>query len=335
MLTRGGRNIVSILPWTTLNWQWLLDDTSAADVGGLAGLADNCCRELAGVRAWQHELALYRNGELIWVGPITRVSTPPGTFKIEARDLTAWWDHRLIHTDQHWGETELATIFAAIAADALAPDPSPNFTVQAVTTGIRATRNILALQHVLAGPTLRDLSSVGIDWTAITRVVHAGPVVPTSSIGTFTDDHFITPPTPIRDGGAQANRWIVRGAGGGTAGDTIFGDASDNAAADLDGLLESVDSNSTFSDYASSQAASENHLHLTSEVVTVENCQLSPEAPFPLAVLVPGALCELELSQTCIPVSGQFKLKSVSASPQAGSDNDGVTLVFQPVGAEA
>lgn len=335
VLTRGGGTVVSILPWTTLSWQWLLDDTSTADVGGLSGLDDNCCREIAGVRAWEHELAIYRNDELIWVGPITRVSTPPGEFTISARDLTAWWDHRLIHSDIHLAETELATVFTVIHEDALAPDPSPNFTVSAMATGIRTTRNILALQHTLAGPTLRDLSTVGIDWTAIARVVHAGPVVPTASIGTFTDDHFVTPPTPVRDGGVQANRWIVRGAGGGSAGDTIFGDAADGTAADLDGLLESVDSNSTIADYASAQAASESHLHLTSEVVTVENCILSPDAPFPLDVLVPGALCELELAQTCIPVSGQFKLKSVGASPSANSDNDGVTLVFQPVGADS
>jgi hypothetical protein len=332
VLERGGGAVVAALPWTNLEWSRVLDDTSEAKM--LAnGYPDDCCAQLAGIRPWRHELALYRDGALVWVGPITLPKAPPDQFAIDARDLTAWWDHRLIHEDHEYAvPTDLATIFQDISDDAMAPDPSPGLSVSTSPCGVDGTMSLLAVQHLIAGPKLRDLANIGVDYTAVARtVLVGGTVVPTASIGTFEDGHFATPPTPRIDGTAQANAWLVRGNGGGAAGDTVYGYASDPAAADLDGLLESSATVSTIEDNSAALAAAQTRAALTEEVVAVENCVLAPTAPFAIEDLVAGAVCELALSETCIPVSGSYRLQKVAVSA-AAPDGEKVTLTFQPLG---
>jgi hypothetical protein len=47
--------------------------------------------------------------------------------------------------------------------------------------------------------------------------------------------------------------------------------------------------------------------------------------------LIPGARCPVNLQETCEPVTGTFRLKSVSTSASSGGD-DSFTLVLQPEG---
>lgn len=332
VFTRGGGTLVAILPWTQLQWSRILDDTSSATVGGVIGQDSDCCAALADIYPWEHEIVIYRNNEIVWVGPIFQMSTPPGSFSIEARDLTAWWDRRLVHNDVNLPETDLATIFQAIADDAMAPDPSPNLTVRTTASKIKGSRRILALQHQEAGPALRDLANVGIDWTAVGRTVLAGGlVIPTQPIGTLTDDNFVTPPTPVRDGSQQSNAPLVRGAGGGVLGDVFFAAAKDGAAVIRDGLLESVESVSTISDYNSATQAAASQLDLRSRFVGAESCQLAPSAPFSIDDLVPGALCQVNCQETCLPIVGEFRLKQVSVSASFGQD-DSIDITIQPKG---
>lgn len=337
VLTRGGAEIVAEFPWTSASWSRVLDDTSEGGATAL-GYPASCCADFLGFRPWRHELALYRDRDLVWVGPIMEPKAPPPfTFDITARDLTAWWDHRLIHEDHLYDTpTDLAEIFQDISDDAMAPDPSPGLSVTTTPTGVTALLDLLAVQHLMAGPKLRDVANIGLDWTAVCRdVIAGGAVVPTASIGTFYDGHFAVPPTPRYDGSVQANSWLLRGSGGGAAGDTVFGSATDPAAGILDGLLESVDTVSTLQDNDSAQAGAQSRVAITGEVLLIENCVLSPDAPFTIDQLVPGALCDLALEQTCYPVFGQYRLYKVDVVAQnAGADgqSERVSLAFQPVG---
>lgn len=338
ILTRGGASLVASFPWTQVDWARVLDDTSEA-TSTADGYPAECCADLSQIRPWQHELAVYRDGSLIWVGPIMEPkSPPPFKFNVEARDLTAWWDHRRIHDDHLYDTpTDLAVIFQDISDDAMAPDPSPGLSVATTPTGVTALLDLLAVQHLMAGPKLRDVANVGLDWTAVGRdVIAGGAVIPTGSIGTFYDSHFVTPPTPRLDGSSQANAWLIRGSGGGAAGDTIYGTAmADPDVIDRDGLLESVDTVSTLQDNDSAQAAAQSRVAITAEVILIENCILSPEAPFTIEELVPGALCDLALEQTCIPVFGQYRLYKVSGTARDGGASgpiEQISLTFQPVG---
>lgn len=343
VLTRGGSSLVAVFPWTSLTFSRVLDDTS--DGSAVAYQIPAECRgPLSGVTSWRHELAIYRDGQLVWVGPVVIPQAPPDQYEIAARDLSAWWDHRLIHKDHDYSSpTDLATIFQDVAADAMAPDPSPGLAVTTTPCGVTAILTLLALQHLSAATELRDIAKTGIDWTTIARKVLAGgAVVPTGPLGPFLDEHFAVPPTPKEDGTAKANAWLVRGAGGGAAGDVVYGYQTDPVSGKLDGLLESVETDSTIKDSATAQAAAKTRVALTSVVGTLDKCVLHPEAPFTLDELVPGALCQVRLEQTSIPVFGSYRLQrvDVTASAQSGGGAAGrsaslqeqIALTFQPVG---
>lgn len=333
ILTRGGGTIVCDYPWTSLSWSRVLDDTSDG-AGGIDGVPENCCDDLAGISPWRHELAMYRDGDLVWVGPVKVPRAQPDQFDVSAAGITAWWDHRLIHENHDYStETDLATIFQQISDDAMAPDPSPGLEVSTTPSGVLGTMEILATQHLLAGTKLRELSKIGVDWTEVGRtVVAGGAVVPSAGVlGPFLDEHFISPPNPRLDGSSQANAWLVKGSGGGAAGDEVYAYDADPGAALIDGLLESVASVSTIENFDSALAAARSRLALTSNVIAVENCVLSPDAPFTIDQLVPGVACRLALEETCIPVFGLYRLQKVAGNVSA-PDGERITLTFQPLG---
>jgi hypothetical protein len=224
-------------------------------------------------------------------------------------------------------------IFEAFSADAMAPDPSPGLSVSTSPCGVTAVKTVLASQHQMAGQALRDIANVGIDWTAVVRTILAGGlVVPVSSIGTLSDDHFANPPTVHPVGPAQANRWVIRGSGGGAAGDTIYGVAQDNDCIDEDGLLESTASVTTIADNISAAAAALSRVALTCQVVAVDQAVLAPSAPFGIDDLIPGALADIVLAQTCIPFSGERRLQKVSVSASAQDGLEAVSITLQPPG---
>jgi hypothetical protein len=269
ILPRGGGSIVAPVPWSQLSWSRVLDDTSAASLDATGGVEATCAPALRGVLPWRHELAIYRDGVLVWVGPLTAPASQPGqdaqALHLDARDLSAWLDHRRIHNDHDYSTVpaDIATIFQAVVADAMAPDNSPGLNVVTTPTGILGSVILLAEQQLIAGPSLRDLANAGIDWTIVKRAVLAGGTsVTAGDLGNLTDDNFATPPKVTFDGTTQANLWAVVGAGTGTDGNAIFATAGDADAAALDGLLESVQSVSTLQDYDSVLAAAESNLAL-------------------------------------------------------------------------
>jgi hypothetical protein len=330
----GGGRIIAVLPWNSLEWGRRLDDTSQATVT----VDTDCCALLADVYPWRHELSIIRDGDEVWVGPVINPSAPVvgdhQQLQVVARDLSAWWDHRRIHDDHSYANVDLSVIFQDFVEDAMSVDNSPGVVVSTTPCGVEVvTLEILGTQHQMAGSQLRDLANTGIDWTAVVRQVLAGgAVVPTASIGVFLDEHFAVPVVPGRDGTAQANDWLVRGAGGGTAGDNIYGEASDAAAAVLDGVLESVDTVTTIQDNGSAQAAAQTRVALTSAVLTAENGVLDPSAPFPISKLVPGALCSMVLVAACIPAVGSFRLSGLDVSARGSDGSESVVPIFQPEG---
>lgn len=330
--TRGGAELVAVMPWTSLTWERVLDDTSAASV-----VADtDCCDLLSEIRSWQHEIGIYRDGVLVWAGPVFDPTAPAQAFQVEARDLSAWWDHRLIHSDYNFASpTDLATIFEVFSDDAMAPDNSPGLYVTTTPCGVDGVRQVLALQHQMAGQQLRDLARIGVDWTVVGRDVLAGGlVIPTEPIGTLTDEHFVSRPTVNRDGSEKANLWVVRGSGGTDLGDAIYGTAEDTTAATLDGLLESVATDSTILDSDSATAGAQSRVEITADILLVENAILAPSAPVTVSELVPGSLCDLRLGDPCYPASGRFRLQKVEGTAQASDGSEAITIVFQPPGTE-
>jgi hypothetical protein len=167
---RGQTQYVAALPWDSITWGRVVDDTSSASVESTVADGADCRPDLANVRSWRHEIGIYRDGEVVWAGPILGIRSPYEHYAVEARDLTAWWDHRLVHKDHLFVmPTDLATIFQTVHDDAMEPDRSPNFTIETHETRVLSTMEIKKNQNQRAGVVLRDLAKSGIDWTTVGR----------------------------------------------------------------------------------------------------------------------------------------------------------------------
>lgn len=297
-------------------------------------MLDECCRVLADVRPWVHEVALYRRsgteiaGDLIWVGPISDdiELSKGGTAKIPARDLAAWMDVRVVHSDHSWQDLDIGQIGEEIAADALAPDPSPGITLARRMTGQRYSLDVLASTYALAGERLRALAQAGLRWYAVRRTItFCGDDEP---LVTLVDEHLRETPTVRLAGSAQATRVIVAGQGVGEE-QAIVAEAS--ATAPAAGLVERV-SRTDAPNLAAAQSDADSWLaEAENPVAVVDSAILAESAPLTVADLLPGRIVRMQLSETCYPVDGLYRMTMIEGAVQSGNAGETITLHLTPV----
>lgn len=324
------------LPWSTIRWGRVIDDTSSASVTAGAG----CCRDVLRneIRPWSHTLAIIRLGDgRVWSGPITGGRDSDGGIVLDARDLSTWLDRRRVHDLHEHASEELTSIFEALWDDAMAPDPVPEYTLSVTPGTVLGDREVLPEQNRLAGDELRELGRTGVDWTVVDRVQYvAADEIPAASIGPFIDSHFQTPPDVEVDGTVQANDWVVAGSGGGADGDEVVGTAS--IPFGPEGLLESVASESAILDAPSADAAAASRLARSAvSPVFIREGVLTPEAPVSMAQLIPGARARISLRERCLTVDATQRLVSVGVevSRSGGAVTEQVTVGFEPLGTVA
>lgn len=85
----GVRYRGEIGPIAYLNWTRVRDDISTCTLR-TTGFGLDCGRMLGDLRTWAHEIVVFRNGERVWEGPITRIGYFADTVEIEARDPMAY-----------------------------------------------------------------------------------------------------------------------------------------------------------------------------------------------------------------------------------------------------
>lgn len=338
---RGGAPLVEV-PWQHLTMGRRVDEISSASVtitaAGLGALSRGARRECAGVlrsiRPWQHELALYRGDHEAWVGPIMEPDFGPTSVTLPARDLTQWWERRVLGRDRSWESVDLSTAFERYVIDAMQPDPTPNIRLQTTPTGIVGKREIKASAHRRAADALRELARSGVDYTAYGRTVLAGgTTVPWQHLGTFITEHFDQPHLVVHGllGTTQA---AVIGARTST-GEPIVGQAG--GGDDALGLLQTVATESGIADQGSADAAAQTRLDLLLAPDYMTGV-LQQNAPVDFANLVPGATAWLKVEAMCREADALFRLLALDAAAdldEEGHVTEKVTPTFTLPGTEA
>lgn len=329
---RGGGAFIVELPWSSVAFSRRLDDMSDGSVSVAAeGLAsDDCCAALNDLKAWQHELVIWRDDLSQWLGPVTDPVYESEGVSIPARDLFEWFERRLLPYDRTFDNLELSTIFNQYVTDALAHDTSPNITVAATPTGITGDRKILASERRRAADELRELSRTGLDFTFVGRTLHVGGVeIPASALAILTSETVNAPKLTER-GSITASEVTVLGATVGTA--QIIGTAG-GVGADT-GLVQLVFTEESIRDNASAQSAAQTRLDLLGTPPKYLECSLVPESPISLADLIPGARVDVAMNVGCKEVIGAFRLLGVDCSWTA--DDSGISqdikVTLEPTG---
>jgi len=329
LMTRGGGQVITEINPDSGSFNRKLDGTTAASLVATVSGGDlrSCCDEFAEAYAWATELLITRDGRDQWAGPITNLVFAYGSVSVEASDLTAWWDRRVLPDECHF-QVDLADIFLDYHAAAMASDPSPNIVISATRTGILGDRQVFGDDFDYASDHIHELTRTGLDFTAYGRtVIVGGEEIPTDPIVTLTDEDWITPPTVQERGNEQATVVVVRG----NSEQVKFrAEARDPDYVNFYGEIVRVFNEGEIRDEPSLQAAAQTRLDLLKDplyIVPPQNAGLRSTAPITLTELVPGARVRVDTQATCRKMVRDFRLAEVSVN------FDGtVSITLQPIG---
>lgn len=223
---RGGeRQFGLITGVTNLAWSRRLDKTSTCTLEVTKAEADPACVNgvLDKLAEWVHEISLYRDGKLVWQGPVTSILERRTRVSIIARDVTAWMDRRINLTQLPKTTADAATIARTYVQRAFATYTEPGTTTKwdcdpnvlaylTVTTGApRAKVDRILARSSYYGPLLRALTTQGMDFTCVGRRIIIGPEATRTSRAQarLTDADFSAEVGVMSDGMAIATRATV------------------------------------------------------------------------------------------------------------------------------
>lgn len=331
---RGGGSLVGELQWQQLRFGRRLDEVSGALVSvGVAGLADQeCCWALSQAQAWKHELAIYRDSELAWVGVIGRPRFGTDYVSLPARDLFQWFERRLLEHDRSFTNADLAAVARQYIEDALERDTSPNITAVVTPCGVRGNRLVLASARRRAADELRELFRSGLDFTMVGRtMVVGGSEVPTAPLPPLTNDGLDEP--YLEPDGMQTGTEVHVVGGRRADSDEPYAGVAGGVSTEL-GLVQVVFSEPSIEDNASCQAAAQSRYDMVGTTPEYLGGNLTPTAPVTFPDLVPGARWPARVQLACRTAIGDWRLLGVdvSAALQGDTLSEQVAVTLVPLG---
>ena len=311
----------------SIRWERIRDDASAARV---YILNDGCCDEVGDMRTVINLLHIYRDDELVWVGPIIRIEYEFLRTEVYAEDFLWVAKNRVL--DQGYDHTANGAINVQIGIDLLnagtfAPygdqwDQVNNLVPRfgpddSISFGQVNNFQVTTFQRL---DWLAAYSS--LDYTVIGREIHWWDVnYRWIDIDPITEQDMSKYPRIVEYGNEAATR-VVRTDGGGYA-----GQARANLAfltqypTDVDELLSSQEqaeagtniqpSPATLANWAlSAGKALEDALPPVVSVRVPENSTLLPSCTWDINTVMCGSWFDLTVSGLCRPIDGQlFRLR--------------------------
>ncbi len=291
-----------------------------------------CCETLAKTRTWRHEIAVERDGEPVWEGPIINISYQRSIGHVVARDIVAWLDVRVIHNAYEFVGVDLSTIAQTVIEDAVGAHDDVCVLQYMSVTPAGAVRDMsVRTRQRTAGEVLRELAQSGLDFTVVGRSLVIGADFAFGPVGPLTDGHFLNDVEVEERGLAAATKWYHPGTGvvGSCGGVDPYLGLIERA---VENFAESTDQ--AFLDEASCFRLSTSNpppLHVN----IPDGAQLSPDAPVCPRLLVPGTLVDLDISETCRPARVRQRLTAVQFRNDDKTEQVSVTIAPAGLLAEA
>lgn len=344
LTARGGSPVIGEIPYSSISY-----DRSVLDAVGGSSLFvpptedDDLCFLLSRINSWEHEISIYRDPDLAFVGPVTGVSWGDNGTGIQCRNLFEWTERRLIYSDFDPITDDLVNIFVAYLEDALAPDTSPNITITVQNlSGITGERRVLASEHRRVADELRELARSGVDFTMRGReLLIAGQELDLPSLGILHDD-ACSRRTLTQEGLVAATRVTVLGQSGGAGSISTFGGNTlqvIGVAEEIDspfGLIDRTYSESQIRDQISADYAAGFRLDWLDPPPESLSVDLSPSASFFFDDLIAGKKVDVRVKAGCRDIIGDLRVSSVRGQVNVGPDGETeiISLDIDPIGGE-
>lgn len=327
VVDRDGQVVTNLDRIVDVTWDRVLNDTSMAHVR--VEPTGSCCDRLAGVRTWRHNLIIWRDGRLVWEGPIARqIRWTTRGAELSAAGITSWLDRRVPHDTVRFRGVDVMDVAEWLIADGFRPD-DPGHQVRVVRpAGVPGDRDYerdvgQTLDH------LRDLAAAGVDWTEVGRQIVLLPDQFCEQVGSLSDTDFPDGIEIVEDGVEVATRWVVWG-------ETPDGAPVKGEIGGIDayyGLLERSVEDRAVPTMEAAVAAARSRLRTSIPApvfVDSQTATLSPQAPVDLRSLVPGWCVSVATTATCRPVTQTLKLLAVQVTESA--EGETVTVTLAPTG---
>lgn len=325
VVDRAGAVVAHLDVLTDVVWARLLSEVSAAVVR--VDPSPSCCGRLAEVRSWRHNLLIWRDGELVWSGPIVNpVRWDTDGALIGALDVLAWLDRRVPHADASFRGVDLMDVAEWLVADGFAPD-DPGHTVQVIRpAGVLGDRDYTR-DVGQTGDHLRDLADTGLDFTAVGSRIVLLPEGFCEIVGVLSDDDFPDGLEVVEDGAEVATRWVVWGEGD----EPVKGTAG--GIHPYYGLLERYVEQRSIPTVQAATATARARLRGSLPAPVLFDSQtatLSPDAGVDVTQLVPGWCVQVTSRATCRPINQAMKLTALRV--EEDEDGETVAVTLAPAG---
>lgn len=346
-----GRTVGELDGMTEFEWDRRLDDTSEAKF--TVATNAECCTSgfISELHVWHHGVAIYRDGELVWDGPIVLIEATRTEVVITANDISVLLTKRLLSRDLCfsndvmvctagvggivYGPQAPETVAALLIQEALRVDAHGAF-VDIVSTSSTLYE---ASYKQYGGPVfdlLQKLATDFINWTVLGRriVISVGGMLVGADIARtelLTCDDFLNDNFKVTEDGfatltqdVQLSNVLVNGGAEIPNGNVGIGQVFlvTEVADPYYGLLQGVQRADPSSQVGSTpnavlaQAAQNivDGAYPPPVSLSADNMQLSPLAPVAIGDLVPGVIVPVFANCLCREVSQEFILSKVSVT---------------------
>lgn len=279
---RGGQVLRGeIKPLANVQWGRKRDDIANCLVT-TNGFDQDCCELLGALQSWVHEIVIFRDGERVFEGPITRITYTSTDVEVEAKDVMAYLYRRVMrqgYNDAYRridltpktppkpvgvpgggpytiiGSGTVVSRALQITLNALAyRDPNVLQYVTAIQYPDDATENRIVPDYSQsAWEQIDDLAATaGLDYTTIgRRILYWDTHRTVGRLPEMRDEDF-SDPVIVTEYGMQLSNWFAVTDGNGVAGIAYPAGLNSSNWADLYGPVEMVTSA-----YGESEASTE------------------------------------------------------------------------------
>ena len=329
----GGQVYTAVDQITSVSWERRLDDISTCAITAAKRGADpGCCSRVAYAEPWAHEVSVYRDGALVWQGPLITATESRTSFTLAASDVLAWTQKRVNHDAYNW---ENAPVDVGAATEHLIRDAynqdDPGVLDWAVyaRTGTTTGRKAEAGTKVVWDE-LSDLARYGVDLTTVGRriVCYAEQQDVPSTRGRMVlgEDAFLAELDVSRDGTALATAAVAVGQG-------VIGRAG--GLVPPYGLVTAVSDNQQVTNQSTATRIARQIVAAgaipPTVIVVPDQARLAPDAPVSIGQLVCGRRFDLAVSSSYRPVWQPMRLSRLTAAWTATSGSESVQVSFLPL----
>jgi len=332
----GARRLYDLDHVVSVQWSRKLNEISDATVV-IAKAGSACCAALATLMPWQHELSIYRDGVLVWQGPVWYPHENAATFTIEARDLAGWWPR--------WPATVYGKLASMDGVSRMRTVLDAHFARNICDPGMAAwltyhTGAAAVALEIARGDSIDDVAGqlvdAAMDYTSVGRRI---VIMPTGydygghPVASLTEEDLGGDIESGVDGDAILTWVTALGAENPATGAAYYADLSTPINTSVWGLHYA----STTSDEETSSTALKELARAVllagappQRVIRLpDDAALSPRAPVSVEQLVCGARVDILLgSGWCQALAERARLVGVSGRWEAGADEAvGVSLV--------